>query len=103
MPELDVEFVETLPEPEEGKEYVIKSAELVTTAVRGFKGVRVIMEDDEGNECATMLWLRERVGSTSKLGAFIAALGRDTDSWGGKRIRIVRWRHRSREIEVVQQ
>ena len=102
MPEIPVDFVQALPEPEEGKEYKIVSAELVTTAVQGFKGVRVILEDDEGNQYATMLWLRERVGSTSKLGAFIAVLGRNTDDWIGKRIRIVRWRHRSRQVEVVQ-
>ena len=49
-----------------------------------------------------MLWLRPVVGSRSKLGAFIAALGNDIDKWVGKKVKIITWRHRNREIKVVE-
>lgn len=97
----DVKLAEQLPGFEEGDVIEIKSVEVVQTAVQGFRGVRVSGTDQNGTEKAEMLWLRPVVGSRSKLGAFIAALGNDIDKWVGKKVKIITWRHRNREITVV--
>ena len=102
MPEIDVELAEQLPRFSAGQVLTIKSAEIVKTQQRGFEGVRVIAVDDEGNEYAEMLWKRSTVGASSKLGCFIAVLGKNTDAWIGKRIRIVKWMEKNREIQVVE-
>ena len=90
-------------EPSETLEYEIVNVEEVVTAVRGLHGLRVTLKELKTNQTfATMLWLRETVGEHSKLGAFVKALGDDTDKWIGKKIRIVSWKPRQREIELVQ-
>ena len=103
-------------EPEEGKVYIIKDVEEVTTAVRGYKGLRVVLEPerrakDDRNTYATMLWYRERVGTASKLGAFISAFreffGDDasaykTENWINHKIRVITWTQRRRELKVVE-
>ena len=102
MPEINVEFRETLPPFEEGDTLEIVSAEIVTTMIRGFRGVRVIAKDlKTGQFKAEMLWLRDVVGDYSKLGAFIKALGKNTDNWIGKKIKIVRWQPKNRKIQVI--
>ena len=98
----EVKLAEQLPGFEEGDIITIKSVEIVQTAVQGFRGVRVSGTDQNGTEKAEMLWLRPVVGSRSKLGAFIAALGNDTDKWVGKKVKIITWRHRNREVKVVE-
>jgi hypothetical protein len=103
MPKIKVEIAESLPEPVEGHIYVIGEAELFTSAVRGYKGLRVPMKDVDGNdEVVAALWMREVAGEKSKLGAFISVLGDDTDSWTGKKIQVVAWRQGNRKIGVVQ-
>jgi len=101
MPELDVEIAEQMPRPKEGQIYRIEKVEVFTSAVRGYRGLRVTMVDENGNLTVEPLWTREVASTRSKIGAFIAALGKNTDNWVGKKIRIVDWRPGSRKIEVV--
>jgi len=98
---IPVKLAQRLPTIEEGGIYEITKAEMVTTIVRGFKGVRVTLKDEKGNEYAEMLWIREVVGPRSKLGAFIEALGDELTKWVGKKIFISRWRSGDRYIEVL--
>lgn len=103
MPKIKVEIAESLPEPVEGHIYVIGEAELFTSQVRGYKGLRVPMADvSDASEVVAALWMREIAGSNSKLGAFVSVLGEDTDSWTGKKIQIVSWRQGNRKIGVIQ-
>ena len=107
-----VELARALPEPVEGKVYEIISITETTTAVRGFRGLRMTLKDEKGNEYATMLWYREVAGEQSKLGAFIKAfmeyyngdedLAYDTENWIGKRIKIISWKQRDRKVEVIE-
>ena len=101
MVKIETELVQPLPEPEEGKTYTIKNVEYVTTQRMGYKGYRVLLEDTEGNEAATMLWDREQAGINSKLGSFLVVLGSDTDEWIGKRITFISWRQRARKIQLA--
>lgn len=80
----------------------IVKAEVTQTLVRGLRGVRVEFEDGKGNRYATMLWIRERVGDKSKLGAFIKVLGKRPSTWVGKKVRIKKWSPREREVELVE-
>lgn len=103
MVKIKTEIAEQLPEPVEGHIYKITETELFTSQVRSYKGLRVSMKDEaDGNEVVTALWTREVAGTKSKLGSFLAALGDETDSWTGKKIRVVTWRPSDRKIEVLQ-
>jgi hypothetical protein len=101
MPKIDVEIAESLPEPLEGHTYTIGECELFTSQVRSYKGLRVDMTAEDGTKVVAALWTREIAGTKSKLGAFVAALGDDTDKWIGKKVKIVKWRSGDREIQVV--
>jgi hypothetical protein len=102
--EIDAELVKRLPEPEEGKVYRIESVEYVETPLQGLKGWRVTLRDvSTGTMHATMLWKRERVGSKSKLGCFIAVLGNQTDNWTGKTVRFVSWKPKDRKIQLAEE
>lgn len=95
-----------------GHKYKITKVELVTTAVRGFKGLRVTATDiDSGQECAEMLWLREVAGSQSKLGSFINAFSeffgdlekaKVASNWVGHVVHIITWAPRNRSVKVVE-
>jgi len=99
--EIKVELAQTLPEPLPKQTYTITKAEIVQTTVRGYKGVRVQLKGEDGKDYATMLWLRERVGETSKLGAFLSALGSKVSQWKGKKIRIEEWAERRRVVKAL--
>ena len=101
MPKIKAEIVETPPEPTEGKTYEIISAEIIKTQRSSWDGVRVGLKDDKGNEAATVLWLRDKTTPIAKLGAFISVLGNDTDTWLHKRITIVKWTSRNRQIALA--
>lgn len=102
MPKINVEIAEQLPEPLEGHIYQIHDPELFTSQVRSYKGLRVPMTDQQDqSEVVAALWTRDIAGEKSKLGSFIVALGNDTDTWNGKKIRILKWRPGERQIEVV--
>jgi len=80
----------------------IVAAEIVKTAVSGYNGVRCRVKDDaDGQEYGEMLWIRPEMGTKSKLGAFMAVLGSETDNWLHKRVRILRWADKDRDIEEV--
>lgn len=101
MPKINVEIAETLPEPKEGMIYTIAEAEPFTSQVRGYKGLRVAMTGQDGSTVVAALWTRDVAGEKSKLGSFITALGNDTDTWIGKKIKFTTWRQGDRKIEVV--
>jgi len=102
MPKINVEIAEQLPEPLEGHIYQIHDPELFTSAVRSYKGLRVPLTDQTDQmEVIAVLWTRDIAGEKSKLGAFISVLGNDTDTWNGKKIKILKWRPGERQIEVV--
>jgi len=101
MPKItDVKLAERRPFYE-GLEGVIVQAEEVKTLIRGYNGIRVTIKDDNGVEYSEMLWKRPEVGTRSKLGAFMTELGDDTDEWIGKRIKILVWKEKAREIAQV--
>jgi len=101
MPKItDVKLAERRPFYE-GLEGNITKAEIVKTAVHGWDGVRVVLQDDNGVEYSEVLWKRNEVGPKSKLGAFILELGDNTDDWVGKRIKILVWKEKAREIVQV--
>jgi len=99
--ELDVEIAEAMPEPLEGHTYTIKKAEIITTPVRAYKGLRVTLVNTDGTECGTMLWMRGIAGEHSKLGSFVSALGKVPNAWLGKKIKFAAWREKQRIIELV--
>jgi len=115
MPRIKTELAQGV-EPEEGKVYTITGVEERTTAVQGFKGLRVLLEPDKRKEgdddqYATMLWSREEAGVKSKLGAFISGfldflqdedMAFETDNWKNHKVRIVSWQPRKREITVLE-
>jgi len=99
--ELDIETIQVLQEPPLGIVLTIVKAEVIETAMRRLKGVRVIFEDEDKVQYATMLWLRDQVGPQSKIGAFIVTLGKNIKTWKGKKIVIREWRTGRRQIELV--
>jgi hypothetical protein len=98
---IDVGVIKPLPPFSEGLVGTIIRAEKVKTQRMGYDGVRVIVQDEKGNQYGEMLWIREQVGTRTKLGAFIVALGNDTRKWLMKKIRIVSWKPKDRAIEVL--
>jgi len=102
MPEIKIEIAEEVPKPVEGKIYIIQEVEFFTSTVRSYKGLRVTMVGEANETVVETLWTREIAGVRSKVGAFIHALGKETDAWKGKHIRLVEWHANNRKIEVVQ-
>lgn len=121
MPKIGANIFKTLPDIEEGKRYLIKSANVVETQREKYKGVRVglaevdnkneLMKDleanDDGETNSTMLWIQDAVGTKTKLGSFMVGLGseeepeQDTDKWVNRHIEVIAWRRANREIKVV--
>lgn len=79
----------------------IIAAEEIKTAVQGYNGIRCKIKSDEGEEYAEMLWIRGEIGIKSKLGAFMTTLGSDTDLWLHKKVRILKWEAKDRDLEEV--
>ena len=95
-----INVFEKLPEPESGKEYTI-------TKVEQGKGqfgeyIRVTLKDNEEKEYSTALWIKDTVSAKSKAGAFAIALGNNPEEWEGKRIKIISWTAKNREIQEVE-
>jgi len=112
MVKLEANITKPMPNFHEGLSGTISKAEVIKTQLRGYDGVRVVLSNTNCEECgrtqgletnehADMLWLRDNVGQKSKLGAFIIALGDDTDTWVGKRIVIKTWQSKVRAIQVL--
>jgi len=79
----------------------ITAAEELKTAVSGYNGVRCRIKADDGTEYSEMLWVRGEIGIKSKLGSFMSVFGSDTDLWLHKRVRILRWADKDRDVEEV--
>jgi len=95
-----INVFEKLPEPESGKEYTI-------TKVEQGKGqfgeyIRVTLKDNEEKEYSTALWIKDTVSAKSKAGAFAIALGNNPEEWEGKRIKIISWTAKNREIQAIE-
>jgi hypothetical protein len=97
---VNVKIVERKPEPPIGQVLTITNVESIKTT-KG-DGIRVTFQDSYNNEYNTMLWVKEQVGSKSKLGAFITTLGLNENEWVGKKIKIVAWGKADRQIELAE-
>jgi hypothetical protein len=98
---INVGIVKPLPTFFEGLVGTIIRAEKVKTQRMGYEGIRVVVQDEKGNQYGEMLWIREQVGTRTKLGTFIVALGNDTRKWLMKKIRVISWKPKDRAIEVL--
>jgi hypothetical protein len=96
-----VGIVKPLPPFFEGLVGTIIRAEKVKTQRMGYEGIRVVVQDEKGNQYGEMLWIREQVGTRTKLGAFIITLGNDIRKWLMKKIRVISWKPKDRAIEVL--
>jgi len=112
MVKLEANITKPTPDFHEGLSGTISKVEVIKTQLKGYDGVRVVLSNTNCEECgkaqgldtndhAGMLWLRDNVGQKSKLGAFIIALGDDTDNWVGKKIVIKTWQSKARAIQVL--
>jgi len=94
-----------LPGDEElkiGATYRIKKVEPFTSQLRGFEGLRVEIDEVGGSQSLSIpLWQRDLASRRSKIGAFVIALGDDTDKWIGKQIIFEAWARGNRVIKVV--
>jgi len=92
-----------LPDPEPTKDgiYVITNVEEVTvnTPNGPMSGFRVSLKDDSGNPHSTMLWNKETASKKSKIGAFVSALGPDTDNWINHRVLFSSWAEKDRVVK----
>jgi len=97
-PELGVEVVEGGDDVELNVPYEIVNVEDVTTDVSFYKGVRVELVSAQAEMGAVMLWKRGKVGTQSKLGAFITLLGSNTDNWLYKWVVFQAWEKNRRHV-----
>ena len=96
---MDINVYQKLPEPEPNKEYKITKVE----QGKGQYGeyIRITLKDNEENEYSTALWIKDTVSAKSKAGAFAIVLGNDPTTWEGKRIKIISWTPKNREIQAI--
>jgi len=80
------------------KDYVVVGAEEFISDVNGYHGVRITLDGGPDDLLAIPLWISEVVSRTSKLGAFMVALGIDYHKWGGERVKVTRWENKRREV-----
>jgi len=97
---LPTKIVETQPPLVEGETYKIVAAEKFDSAEYG-TGLRVTFEDKQKKQYGEVLWVKPSVGSKSKLGAFIATMTHNTDSWIGQYVYVESWKPRARKIKTV--
>ncbi len=115
MPKIKAELAEG-KEPTEGENYIITSVTDEVSAVQKFPAYRIqfrsTKKGDEDVVYASMLWKRETVGASSKLGCLMMAFlefydydeekAQDTDNWLNHEIRIISWKDKNREVRVIQ-
>lgn len=102
MTDISSTIYENLPDLVPGKIYKVLKAEVVTTKQQGYNAVELEVEDVPTGELhGTMLWLQERLGSRTKAGTFVVALGKDTKKWLGKTIQVVSWIEKDREVVLL--
>lgn len=97
-PELGVDVVEGGDDIEVNVPYEIVNVEDVTTDVSFYKGVRVELVSAKAEMGTVMLWKRGKVGTQSKLGAFITLLGSNTDNWLHKWVVFQAWEKNRRHV-----
>ncbi len=99
MSNLDVDVVETPPELEAGKTYKIVAAEEMETERHGYEAVELQCEEvPTGNPAGSMLWITKRLMTTTKLGTFIVAFGKDPSKWIGKVFDVLVWEEGKRQV-----
>jgi len=96
---MKINVYQKLPEPVEGKEYTITKVEQGKGAFGEY--IRVTLEDNDKNQYSTALWVKDTVSAKSKAGAFAIALGNDPATWEGKRIKIISWTAKNRQIQAI--
>jgi hypothetical protein len=96
--ELPTKIAQRLPGFFEGLEGTITNVETINPGP--WKGIRVTV-DSNNTKFAEVLWIRDVTSQTSKLGAFITALGTKPKTWIGKKIRVISWTQRNRKIIVL--
>jgi len=100
-PVIATEVREGADDMTEGVPYEITDVEEVTTDVQSLSGIRVTLLSVKAEEGNVMLWQRKVTGVRSKLGAFITALGSDTDKWLHKWVVLEPWQLRNNVVTVV--
>jgi len=103
MPEIKTNL---FAEPKQNTVYVI--TDVKQKDVKTDEGIKpalsVLMKNVDSDDAmvySTTLWLTDNSTTTSKLGSFVLALGTNTDSWKNKKIKILSWIEKDREIEVI--
>jgi len=100
-PVVDTEVREGADDVNEGIPYEIVNVESIDTDVQHLSGIRVSLQDQKGGEGNVMLWRRKVTGTSSKLGAYITALGNNTDKWLHKWVIHEPWQVRNNVLTVV--
>jgi len=101
MPKLDTEVREGADDVNIGMAYEIVDVEMVKTDVQSLDGIRVSLISVDAEEGNVMLWQRKTTGTLSKLGAYITALGNDTDKWFHQWVVHEPWQLRNNVLSVV--
>ena len=100
-PVIDTAVREGADDVNEGIAYEIVNVEELTTDVQSLSGIRVSLLTQKAEEGNVMLWKRKVTGTTSKLGAYMIALGSDTDKWLHKWVIHEPWQIRNNVLTVV--
>lgn len=100
MPKLGTEVRESTDIVKLHVPYEITFVDVKSTEVRGFSGIFVDLLSKDAVEGHVAIWHRPVTSPTSKEGAFITALGDDTDKWLHKWIIFKEWQEKKRVIEV---
>lgn len=101
MPEILGKQIDEVEAPSLGVSYTITDIEEFRSTIRSFEGYRVTLQDTPNHQVVETLWKQEVYGPNSKIGAYVAALGKNTDTWKGKKIRYTQWVKGARRIEVL--
>lgn len=100
-PVIDTDVREGADDVTVGIPYEIINVENIDTDVQHLSGIRVSLQDQKGGEGNVMLWKRKVTGTSSKLGAYITALGNNTDKWLHKWVVHEPWQIRNNALTVV--
>lgn len=105
-----VEVMETLPTIPTNVELKMMKVEDVTTQTSKYRGLRIEVEDKDGNKYAEMLWYQQTLSVGTKLGAVCYAFhGKkfledgeyDTDLWLNKWFKWIKKARGNNLVEVI--
>lgn len=105
-----VEVLETLPTVPINVPLKVMKVEDVTTQTSKYRGLRVEVEDKDGNKYAEMLWFQQSLSVGTKLGSFCYAFhGKeflnsgeyDTDTWLNKWFKWIKKSRGNNLVEVI--